>query len=294
MVGIKPYATGTANVFRARFGSLPGAGSDTDFWIDTQSKQLVAIHSPGSDKFDPSTDADRDKPAEPQFSTVTGAGHIESEIVLDAKLDSALFSLDPPSGFELETPPRPTITEDEMVEYLGAWARFNGGQFPDRAYADDSFSKAFNTAAFKDRKDQSDIERKMIELHDRYLQREIYMSPVTRFVEDHTVPKSFYYIGTGVKIGQADRFVCWYKLKSTGQYRALFGDLTVKDVSPKDLPISVQPLIRLSPARQDAAGPGQVWIGITRERRIAAQIAAIRLVFPSSPLGRQSKNRVVY
>ena len=127
LVGTKPYGTGKANVFRAAFRSEEGEEyvvDNSDFWIDAASKQLVAIHNPGSDTFDPATAADRDHPAEKEWSFGEVAGAIESEIVLNAKLVPELFSLDPPAGFELETVARPTVTEDEMVEYLGAAATF--------------------------------------------------------------------------------------------------------------------------------------------------------------------------
>ena len=60
------------------------------------------------------------------------------------------------------------------------------------------------------------------------------------FAEDNTVPDSFRYAGKSVKLGTADRIVCWYKLKSTGTFRAIYGDLTVKDIAPKDLPLPVE------------------------------------------------------
>jgi hypothetical protein len=59
------------------------------------------------------------------------------------------------------------------------------------------------------------------------------------FAEDSAVPGTFRYLGKEVKLGSGDRIVCWYKLKSTGTYRAVYGDLTVKDVEPKDLPLPV-------------------------------------------------------
>ncbi len=47
-------------------------------------------------------------------------------------------------------------------------------------------------------------------------------------------------ISAGVKLGSADRIVLFYRLKSTGTYRAVYGDLTVKDVKPEDLPLPVE------------------------------------------------------
>ena len=55
---------------------------------------------------------------------------------------------------------------------------------------------------------------------------------------------SFRYLGKGVKLGEKDRIVCWYKLKDAkdaNTYRVVYGDLSVKDVAAKDLPLPVGP-----------------------------------------------------
>ena len=59
------------------------------------------------------------------------------------------------------------------------------------------------------------------------------------FANEYTAGGRFRYLGTGVKLGSADRIVLFYRLKSTGTYRAVYGDLTVKDVKPEDLPLPV-------------------------------------------------------
>jgi hypothetical protein len=60
------------------------------------------------------------------------------------------------------------------------------------------------------------------------------------FANEYTVGGRFRYLGQGVRLGSADRIVLCYKLKSTGTYRAVYGDLTVKDINPKDLPLPVE------------------------------------------------------
>ena len=68
--------------------------------------------------------------------------------------------------------------------------------------------------------------------------------PTFVFIENHAVEKSFRYLGKGVKLGDKDRIVCWYKLKNTkvpNTYRVVYGDLSVKDVAPEDLPLPVEP-----------------------------------------------------
>jgi len=54
------------------------------------------------------------------------------------------------------------------------------------------------------------------------------------FANEYTAGGRFRYLGAGVKLGSADRIVLFYRLKRTGTYRAVYGDLTVKDVKPED------------------------------------------------------------
>ena len=44
------------------------------------------------------------------------------------------------------------------------------------------------------------------------------------------------YTGDGVKLGDADAPVCWWKPEGAETWRVIYGDLTVKDVAPGDVP----------------------------------------------------------
>ena len=47
----------------------------------------------------------------------------------------------------------------------------------------------------------------------------------------------WHYAGDGVKLGDAERAIFWYKPKGSKTYEVLYGDLRiVKDVQQKDLP----------------------------------------------------------
>jgi hypothetical protein len=63
---------------------------------------------------------------------------------------------------------------------------------------------------------------------------------VGHFEEDQAATGSFRYIGKGAKVDSPDRIVCWYRLKQTGKLRAVYADLSVKDVAPEDLPLDVK------------------------------------------------------
>ena len=132
-----------------------------DFLFDRKSKRLVAVYITNENDFDPETAPERKQAAEEKPSMWQPVAGLEHEIVLDPKLDAADFRLDPPAGFAYEAQARPTITEEEMVAYLGAAARFSGGVFPDSPFA--AFDqKTFNVAAMKAADAQTPAEKELI------------------------------------------------------------------------------------------------------------------------------------
>jgi hypothetical protein len=46
----------------------------------------------------------------------------------------------------------------------------------------------------------------------------------------------FHYVGAGVRFGEAEKPVCWWKPDGFKSYRVLYGDLSVRDVMPDNLP----------------------------------------------------------
>lgn len=81
-----------------------------DVWINQKSGLVVGMSMPAADRFDPTTDPDRDNPPEKKVSMKRMVGQIRSDIVYDAPLDDALFSMVLPEGFEVvDAPPRPTV-----------------------------------------------------------------------------------------------------------------------------------------------------------------------------------------
>ncbi len=209
-----------------------------EFLFDETSKGLVGIWLPNERDFDYRTAPDLGKPAEEKWSTSQALGYLEHEIVVDAKLDLSNFSLDAPSGYALEKVAPATVTEEEMIAYLGAAAHFHDGVFPDSPF--EAFDSAkFNAVSQKASTERTQAEQRMIEQHDKFLLREIYRSPVRQFVDDHVAKDSFHYVGAEVRVDGPPQIVCWFTLKGSNQPRGLFSDLTVRALSPSEVPLDV-------------------------------------------------------
>lgn len=238
-VGQQTLVGRPTNVFRHHRELKDGRGESIEIWIDAKSKRLVKYcANPGSVHFSPETAPDRDSVAEEKISRGTIAGVINCDIAFDSQLDPSLFSLTPPEGFErVVPPPRVIVTEERMIEWMRLSAEANGGVFLtlERGFN----NKWHNAIGNKSDADRTEAERKYMEVAYKHI-RDGNTVPLEKFYETLTEPTSFRYLGQGVKLGDKDRLVCFYKLKSTGQYRAVYGDLSVKDVSAQDLPLPVE------------------------------------------------------
>jgi hypothetical protein len=241
-------ATGEVNVFRHAFRWYVAGERDwsTDYWIDAKTKQLVAMYWPGRDHYDPDSDtATTNAPGGPLSRRIMGSG--TQDIRYDVPLDDSLFRLEPPAGYTVEIKQRAHVTEKEMIDYFGILAAFNDKTFPDEANNSWALLRKIDRATSKPPKRQTAAERKLLDADMRYNWGGATNAPILDFFfwnPDSIVEKSFRYLGKGVKLGEKDRIVCWYKLKGAqdpNTYRVVYGDLNVKDVAPKDLPLPVDP-----------------------------------------------------
>lgn len=236
--GQKELDDETVNVVAAVLQEVStGKTTRVDIFFDTQSKRLAGMWAPNeADLNFESLETDRSEVGVRWKMEAIGA--LIHEINLDPQLDAADFSLDPPAGYALEKIATPTVSEDEMVAFLGATARFNDNQFPDSPFPGYDREK-LNAAWELEESARTAEANQLIALIDKIRFREIYEPAVRRFVDDHTAPESFVYVGSGVNVGQADRMVCWYQYRGARTYRAVFGDLTVKNVKEADLPLNL-------------------------------------------------------
>jgi hypothetical protein len=231
-VETRKTAAGTVDVFRL-FDKERNASCDV--WIDQRTKRPVEIHIPGRDIFDPETDPARDNPPEKEPSPADLAGIISYDIAFDVELDDTLFRSEPPEGYVVES--TPPFTEQDVVDYLNIAAEFNKKTFPDQVEV--HWDNGQSVGAWFDTVTKV-VDRKFLEIYQRFSNYGP-GAPVNPFIRNSTEENSFQYLGKGVKLGDKDRIVCWYKPKGASSYRVIYGDLTVKDIAPEALPLPVKP-----------------------------------------------------
>ncbi len=65
------------------------------------------------------------------------------------------------------------------------------------------------------------------------------MMPIMRgimFVQELPSDSDWHYVGKNVKFGEANKPIFWYKPEGLAEYRVIYGDLTVMNVAPENLP----------------------------------------------------------
>jgi outer membrane lipoprotein-sorting protein len=180
------------------------------------------------------------------YDQMTGINSIATNIKLDVDLDKTLFSMEIPEGYALteETEKGPedlptTVDEKKIITNLRQWTDLTGGVFP---------SSVDGWSAIKDLDPNADISFEQKEwngfngyVHVNMPNLKTYLKVMQLISSGGVIgpmPKGaeWHYAGKGVKIGDADTAIFWYKLKGDENYRVIYGDLTVKDVPPEKLP----------------------------------------------------------
>ena len=152
-----------------------------------------------------------------------------TDFEFDVVLDESLFSMDIPEGYS--TMPKAMLsltgaTEQDLVETLRAWAEL---------IRDGVFPKDFSTQAYMD--DVPKI-RKLASQHSQEQNMEGGLKFARGWIFFRLLKpeNDWHYVGNGVKLGDAESPVCWYRPDGSETYRVIYGDLRVEDVPAESLP----------------------------------------------------------
>ena len=161
---------------------------------------------------------------EPQLKVVC------KNMEFDRQMDDALFSMDVPDGFQLQQVELDLMgsTEQDFVEGLRVRAEvFGNGLFPESVAVEDYIKEA------------PTLEKKMEELglsDKEEMELGMKLSRHLLFIRFFKGQGQWHYAGNGVKLGDSNAPIFWYQPEGSDTYRVIYGDLSVQDVVPEDLP----------------------------------------------------------
>jgi outer membrane lipoprotein-sorting protein len=158
-----------------------------------------------------------------------------SDIEFVEKVDPDLFSVEPPKGYKIQ--PQRTVSMapggvEDLTSVLELWTQIRGGAFPDTIK-----SGLIST-------DIRTYVQKIENTGDRSKESQLLLAKVGKMDPQRLISvmmlmqsnKTFHYQGKGVKFGDKDTAILWYKPEDKDKYVVMFGDLHVEQMSKTDLP----------------------------------------------------------
>jgi len=187
-------------------------GETNTVWIDAQTRELILV--------------------EREFPNVPGISATMTDFRFDVELDDALFSLTPPDGYTRMNVQvdASQVAERDLIEYLRLWTTWT---------KDSTFPPTLNPVELAKVAAEMERDGKFGERQPTEQPNIEHVRAMTRgvmFVMKLPVESNWRYAGENVKHGDAQKPIFWYKPTGSQTYRVIYGDLTVKDTAPEDLP----------------------------------------------------------
>jgi outer membrane lipoprotein-sorting protein len=189
------------------------AGVTHTVWIDLKSRDLVEVQT--------------------EFANAPGMSSTMTNFRFNVDLPDELFSLTPPDGYTrigLQVDAS-QASEDDLIEYLRLWSSWT---------EDGTFPPTLNPAEL------AKVSMEMVKAgkfhpakpteQGEQLKYTMKMTRGMMFVMTLPAESNWRYAGENVKYGEAETPVFWYQPQGSATYRVIYGDLSVKDVTPEDLP----------------------------------------------------------
>ena len=150
-----------------------------------------------------------------------------TDFQFDLPLDEALFSYEVPAGYKIHVPsdtPYVRPSEANVLNALRLYTQKSGGKFPKNLTDWHDLSDLFLTP----------VERLVAWDKSPAFQEISEQTAATRsFLRDFSL-KDFAYLGNGLTTQDTQSIILWYKTKD-GPYRAIYGDLSVKEITKDKL-----------------------------------------------------------
>jgi len=153
-----------------------------------------------------------------------------NNLQFDVALDESRFSMEVPEGYVIQNSgiDFKKSSESDFVESLRIWAEIiEDGHFPDSINLEDIVKVGPKLGWGLKRANLT--EQESLEVATQFGQGIVFI----RFFKGQG---QWHYAGKGIKLGDSDSPIFWYQPKDSETWRVIYGDLTVKDVAPEDLP----------------------------------------------------------
>lgn len=155
----------------------------------------------------------------------------------NVNLDESLFSLEPPEGYTVEETQSDHSQADEqtLIHALSFWTEMSDGFFPSEIndLADPNKIKPLLIKKFdKDGEPVDELNKAMKEMYK--ILKGLY------FAQEKKTDDNWNYTGNGIRLGDIDEPICWWKAEDSDNYRVVYGDLSIGNVSVEDLPRVVE------------------------------------------------------
>jgi len=182
-------------------------------WIDMQTRDLVLV--------------------EMEFLNAPGMSGTMSNFQFDVELDDSLFNLAPPDGYtrldiQVDTD---EVSEENLIEFLRLWTTWvKDGSFPPTIDPTKLANYSMEMSAKGQFVDEGQVSEQ------EQLEKSLKMTRGLMFLLKMSPDSNWRYAGEGVKFGDAGTAIFWYRPEGSQTYRVIYGDLSVREVAPEDLP----------------------------------------------------------
>ncbi len=190
-------------------------GVTNTVWVNPKTRELVEVKT--------------------EFDNAPGMSGTMSDFRFDVELDDTLFSLTPPDGYtrlEIQVDAS-EASEQDLIEFLRLWSTWTkDGTLPPTLNPAELAKVSMEMAKSGKFGDEQIIQTPGQANLDHTMK-------VTRgmmFMLKLPAESNWRYAGEKIKYGDAQTPIFWYKPEGGPTYRVIYGDLTIKDVAPENLP----------------------------------------------------------
>ncbi|MDB5321148.1 MAG: hypothetical protein JWN40_2779 [Phycisphaerales bacterium] len=163
---------------------------------------------------------------------------VMTQLIFDTPLDRALFSIEPPADYKLTTidmsktfkTVQQASGEEHVIAVLRGYAERSDGRLPARL---DDWATFATLIGNKPPRPAADGQAPVME--DKDVQLMAHVGSLSPFLMS-LGKDQWAYLGDGVKLGDDDKIVFWYRHPDTKKYRAVWGDLSAREIEAAEVP----------------------------------------------------------